>query len=128
MAKFYVQCGWENLVLATDVAESAALCIIDRILAPHLWIYDDPDLSELDCHRHLMLEALLHLPTEIAVSEKGLDREDAERFSVPEMIVRWHKLMIGMRRLFAEAGIQRTVAVLAGAQAIEDATLTNKPR
>ncbi|MEM6474224.1 MAG: hypothetical protein AAF802_32095, partial [Planctomycetota bacterium] len=120
MAKFYVQCGWENLVLATDVAESAALCIIDRILAPHLWIYDDPDLSELDCHRHLMVEALLHLPTEIQVSERGFDQGETLKFSVPEMIVRWHKLMIGMRRLFVEAGIPRSVAVLAGAQAIEE--------
>ncbi|MEM0925731.1 MAG: hypothetical protein AAGJ83_06820 [Planctomycetota bacterium] len=142
MGKFYVQCGWEKLVLATDVAESAALCMIDRLLSPHLWIYDDPELSELDCHQHLMLEALLHLPTEIRVSERGFDRYGADAaspksfqreqtdaaFSVPEMIVRWHKLMVGMRRLFAEAGVPRSVAVLAGAQAIEETFRSVKPR
>ncbi len=119
MAKFYVQCGQTELVLNSDTADSAALAMIDRILGPHLWIYDDPGLSELQCCQHLMLEALLHLPTEIAVSEQGFDRDDAVKISVPETIHCWHALMIGMRRLFSEAGLDRSVAVLAGAHAID---------
>ncbi|MCA9139299.1 MAG: hypothetical protein KDB00_21140 [Planctomycetales bacterium] len=121
MAKFYVQCGNTELVLSSDSTDSAALAIIDRILAPHLWIYDDPGLSEFQCRQHLMLEALMHLPTEICVSQQGFDRDDAESISVPETIGSWHALMVGMRRLFAAAGLERSVAVLAGAHAIERA-------
>lgn len=124
MAKFYVQCGHTELVLSTDCSESAALSVVDRVLAPHLWIYDDPGLSELECRQHLMLEALMHLPTEIRVSQQGFDRSDAEMISVPETIGSWHALMIGMRRLFAAAGLERSVAVLAGAHAIDRAVST----
>ncbi|KAA5540660.1 hypothetical protein FYK55_19900 [Roseiconus nitratireducens] len=121
MAKFYVQCGQLRLIQTSDSAESAALSMIDRVLSPHLWIYDDPDLNELDCRRHLMLEALLHLPTEMQISQRGFDRSDASQVSVPETIQQWHALMIGMRRLFAQAGIRRSIAVLAGAHAISQA-------
>ncbi len=121
MAKFYVQCGWIRLVLTTDSAESAALAVMDRALQPHLWIYDDPGLSERDCRTHLMLEALLHLPTEIRISERGFESDQACFVSVPETVDAWHRLILGMRRLFAEAGLRRTAAVLAGAGAIKNA-------
>jgi len=126
MAKFYAQCGWVRLVLATDSKESAALAMMDRILAPHLWVYDDPGLSEGDCHAHLMLEALLHLPTEIRISERGFKSDEATFVSVPETISTWHALIVGMRRLFAQAGLNRTVAVLAGADAIQEAVLPRR--
>ena len=124
MAKFYVQCGHTELVLSSDSSESAALAMVDRILAPHLWIYDDSGLSELDCRQHLMLEALMHLPTEVHVSQQGFGRGDAEAISVPETIGTWHALMIGMRRLFSAAGLDRSVAVLAGVHAIDRAVST----
>lgn len=129
MAKFYVQCGQTALILSSETTESAALAIVDRLLAPHLWIYDDPKLSELECRQHLMLEALMHLPTEIAISQQGHDRTDSETVSVPETIGTWHALMVGMRRLFSEAGLDRSVAVLAGAHAIDCAfTSPRQPR
>lgn len=121
MAKFYVQCGQTELVLSSDSAESAALAMIDRLLGPHLWIYDDPKLSESDCRQHLMLEALLHLPTEIRVSEQGFNRPDSDSVAVPELIQSWHALMVGMRRLFAQAGLDRRIAVLAGSRVIDHA-------
>lgn len=123
MPKFYIQCGHMELVLSSDCAESAALAVIDRVLQPHVWIYDDPDLSEDDCRQHLLLEALLHLPTELRISERGFDRGDATAVPVPETIQSWHALMIGMQRLFEHAGLCRTVAVLAGADAIRTATV-----
>lgn len=126
MAKYYAQCGWIRLVLTTDSVESAALAIMDRALQPHLWVYDDPDLSERDCRTHLMLEALLHLPTEIRISERGFESEDVCLVSVPETIHAWHGLIVGMRRLFAQAGLTRTAAVLAGAGAIKDAVLPRR--
>jgi hypothetical protein len=119
MSKFYVQCGATELVLSSDSSDSAALAMIDRLLSPHLWIYDDPGLSEFECRQYLMLEALMHLPTEIRISQQGFGRTDAETRSVPETIQSWHGLMVGMRRLFSEAGLRRSVAVLAGARAID---------
>jgi hypothetical protein len=119
MAKFYVQCGQTDLVLTNDSSESAGLAMIDRLLEPHLWIYDDPKLGEMECQQHLMLEALMHLPTEIRVSQQGFNRSDAESISVPETIQMWHALMVGIRRLFAKAGLDRKVAVLAGARVID---------
>ena len=127
MAKFYVQCGTTELVLSSDCAESAALAMIDRLLTPHLWVYDDADLSELDCRTHLMLEALLHLPTELQVSERGLGRADATRISVPETIELWHQLMVGMRRLFSLAGLNRSVSVLACSDAIGQSAAKSHP-
>ncbi len=129
MAKFYVQCGSIDLVLMTDSADSAGMAMIDRLLAPHLWIYDDAGLTETDCLQHLMLESLMHLPTSIRISQRGFDRPDADLVPLPETVQSWHKLMVGMRRLFAQAGLDRTVAVLAGAGAIEQAFRSpNRPR
>ncbi|MCD0459591.1 hypothetical protein [Roseiconus lacunae] len=122
MAKFYIWCGKTELVLNSDSAESAALAMMDRLLAPHLWVYDDPGLSERDCLEHLMLEALLHLPTEIGISEIGMGGRDAQVIPVPDTIQQWHTLMIGMQRIFTEAGLDRSVAVLAGSEWIAEAT------
>ena len=121
MSKYYVSCGVAELVLSSDSAESAALALLDRILTPHLWVYDDQLLSERDRLQHLMLEALLHLPTEIRVSEKGFASPDNKFVSVPDTVVTWHELMTGMRRLFAEAGIDRTIRVLAGEKTLRSA-------
>ena len=119
MAKFYVQCGQTDLVLTSDSTESAALAMIDRLLEPHRWIYDDPNLGEMECQQHLMLEALMHLPTEILISQQGFDRSDAQSISVPETIQMWHALMVGIRRLIVRAGLDRKVAVLARSRMID---------
>ncbi len=106
MSKFYVQCGPIQTILAADSVEHAALSALDHTLQNHLWIYDDPDLTEQDRRDHLMLEALLHLEPIIRVSERGFDRADAQHSGTPETIDRWHRLMVGMNRLFIAAGLQ----------------------
>lgn len=121
MSKYYIQCGNVDLVLESESPAQAALSALDRALAPHIWIYDDPGLTPEDCLQHLMLEALLHMPTDISVSERGLGGADAVRVPIPETIQTWHALMVGVRRLFLAAGIDRTVAVLAGAGASGEA-------
>lgn len=105
MAKFYVQCGPVQSVLTADSVEQAAFAVMDRALGSHLWIYDDAGLTESDCRNHLMLEALLHLEPSIRVSEQGFDRPDAAIVGTPETIDRWHRLMVGMSRLFVAAGL-----------------------
>ncbi|MCC9601801.1 hypothetical protein LOC67_14670 [Stieleria sp. JC731] len=122
MAKFYIWCGQAELVLNSESAETAALAMMDRILTPHLWIYDDPDLSECECLQHLMLEALLHLPTEIGISEVGIGGHESKTIPVPDTIQKWHSLMIGMRDVFTEAGLERSIAVLAGSDYIAEST------
>lgn len=105
MPKFYVQCGPIQTVLLADSVDHAASCALDPTLQHHLWIYDDPGLTEQNQHDHLMLEALMHLEATIRVSERGFDREDAVRVGTPETIEHWHHLMIGMNRLFVAAGL-----------------------
>ena len=116
MAKYYVQCGSTELVITRDSSECAALAMVDRLLSPHLWIYDDPGLSDTECLQHLMIEALMHLPTEIIVSERGFGRADGQRFGLPEMIQSWHALVVSVKRLLINGGLRiRAKSVVTGA-------------
>jgi len=105
MSKYYVQCGPVRMVLSADGVEMAAVSAIERALQCHLWIYDDPDLSDEERRMHLMLESLLHLEPTIRISERGFDREDADQWGTPEAVEYWHRLMTGMNRLFVAAGL-----------------------
>ena len=105
MSKFYVQCGPIRTIIVSTSREQACLEALDESLQNHLWIYDDPGLSNGDCRNHLMLEALVHLDPSIRVSEQGFDRDDGSLFGTPEVIDRWHRLMTGMNRLFVAAGL-----------------------
>lgn len=105
MAKFYVTCGSRQLVLDADSPRAAALAMIDRRLGEHLWIYDDAGLSEQDRRDHLVIESLLHLPTEVIVSERGPGSGEAGSFGVPDLIDEWDRLMTAVTRLFAAAGL-----------------------
>lgn len=105
MSKYYLQCGPIQTILEADSVEHAALCGLDRALQAHLWIYDDPGLTEQDCRNHLMLEALMHLEPVVRISERGFDRIDAQLVGTPETIHHWHRLMVGMNRLFIAAGL-----------------------
>ncbi len=114
MAKFYVQCGFIRQVLTAESADQAALAVVDIALQPHLWIYDDPALTDVDCRDHLMVEALLHLDAAIRVSQRGFDRPDAELVGTPETIQQWHALIVAVTKLFANAGlISRNVCSVA---------------
>ena len=105
MPKYYVEFAGQETVLTAADPQAAAMAVADPFLQPHAWVYDDPGLAAEDCQRHLMIEALLHLPTSIRVSERGFGRQDAAIVGVPETVQHWHRLMIGMRRLFVAAGI-----------------------
>lgn len=108
MAKFYVQCASSEMVVSSDSATSAALAMIHRQLQSHLWIYDDPDLGPLERFQHLMVEALLHLPTELKISEQGFGLQDADQrqvqwMSIPELIQQWHQLVSNLKLQLARA-------------------------
>lgn len=129
MSKFYVQCGPVEVILLADSPEHAALTALDRSLQSHLWIYDDADLSDQDRQDHLMVEALLHLEPTIRVSERGWDRSDATVVGTPETIFNWHRLMVGMSRLFQSAGLlPRSMAAVASGQPAEPTPAPRLPR
>jgi hypothetical protein len=120
MPKFYVQCGPVQTILTADSVDHAALSALDRTLQTHLWVYDDPGLTEQDCHDHLMLESLFHLDPSIRVSEQGFDRIDAQLVGTPETVDCWHRLMVGMSRLFIAAGLApRSMAAVASSATVE---------
>lgn len=115
MPKFYVQCGPVQTILSANSVDQAALAALDGSLQTHLWIYDDRDLSHQDCRHHLMLEALMHLEPTVRISQIGFDRTDADQVGTPETIDTWHRLMVGMNRLFIAAGLPpRPMAAIAG--------------
>ncbi len=105
MSKYYAICGSHSLIVTADSPQQAAMRLLDEVLAAHVWIYDDPDLSEQDRRDHLVLEALLHLDTCVTVSQRGLERSEEGHFEVPELIEQWHRLMTGVSRLFVSAGL-----------------------
>ncbi len=104
MAKYYLQCGSNRQIRSAASAQQAALSFMDLVLQAHLWIYDDPALTESDCRDHLMMEALLHLEPTIRVSQRGYDRQDAQLVGTPETIQQWHSLMVAVTRLLVDAG------------------------
>jgi hypothetical protein len=129
MSKFYVQCGPVRTILTAESAEQAALAALDPTLQVHVWIYDDPGLSTQDCRDHMMLEALFHLDPAIRVSEQGFDRDDALLVGTPEIVDRWHRLMVGMSRLFVAAGLRpRSIAELATSTSAAVMTRPRRPR
>ncbi len=105
MTKFYIVCGSQSLVITASSARQAAMRMMDEVMSAHIWIYDDPDLSEQDRRDHLVLEALLHLGTTVVVSQRGLGRADGGTFEVPELLEEWHRLMSCVSRLFVAAGL-----------------------
>jgi hypothetical protein len=105
MSKYYATCGSHSLVVTAPNAEQAAMRLMDEVLGSHIWIYDDSSLSEQQRRDHLVLEALLHLAPEVAVSEIGIHRNEAGEFGVPELLEDWHRLMTAVSRLFVAAGL-----------------------
>jgi hypothetical protein len=105
MSKYYLTCGATQWIVQAESARQAAMRLLDELLAEHIWIYDDSDLSDQDRRDHLVIESLLHLPTEIHVSERGLGRCDAGTFGVPDLLDEWDRLMTAVSRLFVAAGL-----------------------
>lgn len=105
MAKFYVQCGRHQVIVEAMDSQAAAMHLIDLAMEPQLWIYDDAELSDSDRYAHVAIEALLTLSPEISVSERGLNRSDAERMGTPEVLAVWHQTLTGLNRLLRSAGL-----------------------
>ena len=105
MPKFYASCGSNAVIVDALTADQAAMRLIDEAMAPHAWIYEDPDLSPRECRDHLVLEALMHLGSTVAVSEQGFGRAEVGSFEVPELLNDWHKLMTAIRGLFVAVGL-----------------------
>ena len=129
MPKYYVQCGPIQTILLADSVDHAATCALDSTLQNHLWIYDDPGLSEQNQHDHLMLEALMHLDATVRISERGFDRPDAFVVGTPEAVESWHALMVGMNRLFVAAGLApRSMQSMAQSTAADSSSLRRCPK
>lgn len=106
MAKFYATCGSQSLTLNAPTAQFAAMRLIDEAMSAHVWIYEDATISESDRRDHLVLEALLHLSPTVQVSQRGLERNEAGEFGVPELLDQWHRLMTGLSAMTLAVGLQ----------------------
>lgn len=105
MPKYYVVSGSHRLVIDAVSPAAAAMALIDRQLAPQLWIYDDRELSDRERRDHLAIEALLSLASTVSVSERGPNRDEAGMFEVPLLLDRWHRLMERLSELYRAAGL-----------------------
>ncbi|MCA9126493.1 MAG: hypothetical protein KDB22_05385 [Planctomycetales bacterium] len=109
MPKYYAVCGSHALVVTADGPAHAAMRLVDEVLAPHMWIYDDESISDQDRRDHVTLEALLHLSSSVCVSQRGLGRRDCGEYGVPELLDEWHCLMAAAQKLFIAAGVPRRI-------------------
>jgi len=123
MAKYYVTCGSAQWVVDAESARQAAMRLMDELLGDHIWIYDDAELSEQDRRDHLVIETLLHIGTEMIVSERGADRSEAGTFGVPELLDDWDRLMTAVSRLFVAAGLAPRRVLPTPAQVVVDRRL-----
>ena len=94
-----------HLTISAPAAQFAAMRLIDEAMAAHVWIYDDASLSEQVRRDHLVLEALLHLGATVRVSQRGLGRDEAGEFGVPELLDEWHRLMTGLSKMTIAVGL-----------------------
>ena len=88
MSKYYVQCGPIRTLVVSASMEQASLEALDESLQNHLWIYDDPGLSNADCRNHLMLEALVDEGTLDAV-EAAIEANDQHDEKITELGDLW---------------------------------------
>lgn len=119
MPKFYVTCGSVEWIVQAESPRQAAMRLMDEMLGAHAWIYDDAELTEQDRRDHLVIETLLHLGTEVRVSQRGAQRCESGVFGVPELLDEWDRLMTAVSRLFVAAGLapRRILPTLASGRA-----------
>ncbi len=90
MTKYYVTSGTQSLTLIAPSAKSAAMELVDRLLARHRWMYLDSSQEEQDRRDHVAFEGLLNLANTVRISQRGLGRSDAGEFGTPELLDQWH--------------------------------------
>lgn len=129
MAKFYVQCGCSRGIVDSDDPQQAALALVDLLVQPHVWVYEDPSMNPSACRDHLLIEALLHLEPTIKVSERGFDRIDAQLVPTSETMDQWHALMVAASKLLSDAGlVTRDIASVASVGPQTSTSLPRLPR
>jgi hypothetical protein len=102
MSKFYAAAGNRSLVIAAENAAEAATKFIDHVLGDHVWIYDEPTMTEADRRAHLAIEAWLKMDAVVVISELGAGRDDAGRFDTAELVDAWHRLMVATAKMFSQ--------------------------
>ena len=99
MAKYYLQSGSAKLILDSEDSQRAALWFVHRVMESIGEVYEDETLADEQKLDSAIVESLLDLGASIDVSEKGFDRDDAERFETFDIVMYWHQLMIALSRL-----------------------------
>ena len=102
MAKFYVQSGDLEVVLQAHDSRCAAIWAVHRTLGQTL-----PFLCE-DSEDFADLHELTRLGNDVAVSERGFDRADADVFDTLDVITEWNQLLVALDRLQNRQATQAT--------------------
>ncbi len=101
MPKYYVHSGAVSMVVSANDAEGAALWAIHQNSRL-------PELVESDCVDDLDWQDMLpawasdEFDDSIAVSERGLGRNDAGQFATEAALVKYGQLLVAVERLLGE--------------------------
>ena len=99
MAKFYVESGSAQMIIASEDAQRAVLWMVHRIMEGLGPIYQDNGISDEQRLDSVIVESLLDLGSEIAVSEQGFGRDDMEKWETFDIVMYWHQLMTALSRI-----------------------------
>ena len=99
MAKFYVESGSAQMIIASEDAQRAVLWMVHRVMESLGPIYQDNEISDDQRLDSVIVESLLDLGSEIAVSEQGFGRDDMEKWETFDIVMYWHQLMTALSRI-----------------------------
>ena len=100
--KYYVKSGGCEQIVQTRDAEAAAIASVHRFLDANAdlesinW-FDEAEMDNLD-----LINALLQLGEDVAVSEMGFGRNEAGRFDTADIMAQWQHYMIAINRMDQE--------------------------
>ena len=99
MAKYYVESGNVQTVIAADDPEKAALWVVHKAMQQILPVYEDDELTPEEKGQAATLEGLMVLGNVIQLSEVGFGSEMVAELDTFEIVVHWHQLMVALERL-----------------------------
>lgn len=99
MAKFYVESGSAQMIIASEDAQRAVLWMVHCVMEGLGPIYQDNGISDDQRLDSVIVESLLDLGSEIAVSEQGFGRDDMEKWETFDIVMYWHQLMTALSRI-----------------------------
>ncbi len=99
MAKYYVQSGNVQTIIAADDAEKAALWVVHKAMQQVVPVYEDDELTPAEKGEMAVGKGVMVLGTTVRISEIGFNQGDSESIDTFELLIHWHQLMVALAKL-----------------------------